>query len=115
MAGLFEHLAAFDEGARTAQRKAVAVARKRVLDRVGAFIRNATDQDREARLALVNDDIQEIISDTVAEYGGDPQNVEAAVREAIGAGLEPTPEVTMEKEARRPKMCPYHSELVDSS
>lgn len=114
MSGLFEHLAAFDEGTRIAHRKAVAVARKRVLDRVGAFLSNATDQDRAARLALVHGDINDIVIETAAEYGGDPAKLEAAVREALDAN-ESTPRVTLEKEARRPKMCPYHSELVDSS
>lgn len=115
MSGLFEHIAAFDEGTKIAHRKAVAVARKRVLDRVGGFLRNATDQDREARLALVNDDINDIVVEAVTEYGGELEHVNSAVREAINAGLEATPVVELQKEARRPKMCPYHSELVDSS
>lgn len=84
MSGLFEHLAAFDDSERVAARKAAAVANKRVKDQVGDFLANATSpEDFESRLSLVDDDIKTAVADVVAEYGGDAERVEAAVRRSI--------------------------------
>lgn len=87
MSGLFENLASQDDSAIVANRKASAVAVKRVKDRFGAFLANAHDTaDRSARIALVEDDIQSIISDTVDEYGGNLDHIAAAIKIA----MEPT-------------------------
>lgn len=82
MSGLFEHIAAFDEGARIASRKATAVATKRVVDRYASFLANAqSPQDRLARLALVEDEVRQVVADAVAEYAPD-SDVES-LQEAI--------------------------------
>lgn len=82
--GVFEHLAAFDESAQIASRKAVAVAHKRVEDYIGPFVRNAASAaDVEARLALVEDDVDQIVADTVEEYGGNAKHIKASIREHL--------------------------------
>src|SRR4051812_44063603 len=76
MSGLFEHLAATDNTARVAARQAVAVAHKRVSDRVDSFIKSATSiMDFNSRVSLVDDDVRRIVSEVVAEYGGDAETI----------------------------------------
>jgi len=84
---IFEHLAAFDDSGRVAARQAVAVAHKRVSDYVGAYLKTASDDEREARLALASDGIDVIIASVVEEYGGDPVNIREAVMERVAAPL----------------------------
>lgn len=81
MSGLFEHLAAFDEGEYSKNRKIAAVAHKRVADRFGAFLSNAADADElKSRLALVEADIKATVQEVVAEYNGETyDSVYAAV------------------------------------
>jgi hypothetical protein len=78
--GLFEHLAADDSDERTARRRAIAVAQKRVDDRFGAFLAAAeTPCERTARLDVVRGDIQEVIASACGEYGGDPKVIETSI------------------------------------
>lgn len=87
--GLFEHLAAFDEGDQSKRRKIVAVAHKRVADNFGAFLSNAkTQEELAARLALVESDIKETVQAVVAEYNGDTFDSTYA---AVIAGWEDLP------------------------
>lgn len=83
--GLFENLAATDDSAIISHRKATAVANKRVKDRFGAFLANSQDNsDLSARVALVTDDVTAIVQEVTAEYGGDAQKIEAAIRRSMG-------------------------------
>jgi hypothetical protein len=67
---IFEHLALYDEDGYKARRKVAAVASKRVRDTVGPFLSNASsDDDFNARLALVQADITNIIQSAVEEFG----------------------------------------------
>src|SRR3954468_15462137 len=76
MSGIFEHLAATDNTARVAARQAVAVAHKRVSDRVDSFIKSATSiMDFNSRVSLVDDDVRRIVSEVVAEYGADAETI----------------------------------------
>lgn len=75
--GLFEDIATFDEGKRTASRQVTAAATKRVASQFGAFLDNATDvADRAARLSMVEDHIRQVVAEVVHEYSPD-QDVEA--------------------------------------
>lgn len=88
MSGLFENLAATDDSAYIAHRQATAVANKRVKDRFGAFLANAAGNgDFAARLALVEDDIAEVVRDVVAEYGGDVDKIASAIRQSMMPGM----------------------------
>lgn len=107
MSGLFEHLAYADETQRVASRKALALARARADRSFGNFIRAAKSVDeRDARLALVAGDLEELVKQACAECDHTAyENVLATVQEHLGFVVE----------ARRPKMCPYHREVTDIS
>jgi hypothetical protein len=79
MSGIFEHLAAFDDSERVAARKAVAVATKRVQTQFGAFLASATDADRAARVALIQDDLDAVVASVVSEYGGDYDKIRMVI------------------------------------
>jgi hypothetical protein len=149
MSDLFTALSHEDDHDRAQQRRVAAVANKRVKDQFGAFLSNSTETDREARLALVQDDIKAVVAEVIEEQGGgDPIKIEAAILRSL-AGAEHlkdfqfkkkdsedssddekeesddsdesddeddgNPKEASVKEARRPKMCPYHSEVTDIS
>lgn len=85
-AGLFEHDVEFDNSARVAARQAVSVAHKRAKDRFGAFLAAASAGDFHQRWALVEDELADVVADTVEEYGGDHEGVLAAVTSVLAAG-----------------------------
>jgi hypothetical protein len=85
-AGLFEHDVEFDNSARVAARQAVSVAHKRAKDRFGSFLAAASASDFHQRWALVEDELADVVADTVEEYGGDPEGVLAAVTSVLAAG-----------------------------
>jgi hypothetical protein len=145
MSDLFTFLAHEDDHDRAQQRRVIAVANKRVRDQFGAFLSNSTETDRKARLALVEDDIKAVVAEVIEEQGsGDPIKIETAILRSL-AGAEhlkeyqfkkkdaddsegeesddsdesdddsDNPKEASVKEARRPKMCPYHSEVTDIS
>lgn len=81
MSGLFEHLDAFDESEKIALRQAIAVANKRFNDRFASFLRHAsTETEFNSRLALVESDIDNMVSDVANEYGGDAEKIAAAIK-----------------------------------
>lgn len=84
MSNLFEYLAATDDSAALATRKASAVANKRVKDAFGPFFANAaTRADLGARIALVEDDISGIVNAVVSEYGGNAETITAAIKRSL--------------------------------
>lgn len=113
--GLFENLVATDDSAIIAHRTAAAVANKRVKDRFGAFLANSQDDsDRNARLALVTDDVTAIVKEVTAEYGGDAQKIEAAIRRSMMPGGVPAAGMGMGQPGQTcpqcggPMPCPIH-------
>lgn len=83
MSGLFEHIEMFDESDKVATRQAIAVANKRFNDKFASFLRQAsTKKEFESRLALVNTDINNMVTDVVNEYGGDAEKIAAAIKDA---------------------------------
>jgi hypothetical protein len=107
MSGLFEHLAMTDETHRVSARKATALARARAEKSFGAFVRSAkTVDDRETRLALVAGDLENMVKQACADADHAAwENVLETVQAHLGFVVE----------ARRPKMCPYHREVMDIS
>jgi hypothetical protein len=108
MSGLFEFMAAHDEGNAVARRKAIALARSRASRKFANFIDAAhDDNDREQRLALVAGDLELTVKQACAEAGHDRwEPIVDAIRQHL-AGVT--------HEARLPKMCPYHREVTDIS
>src|SRR3712207_3179235 len=125
-AGLFESLELDQNEHRTASRKAVAVANKRARDRFLVFLTSASGQeDYKARLSYIEDDLHAVIAGVVEEYGGDVDRIKTSVLKTLagcecgnshcecgGDGGKRTASV---HESRRPKLCPYHREVMDIS
>lgn len=112
MSGIFEHLFMDDSQQRVAGRQAAAVAVKRAKDHFAVFLaRSSSIAEREARLQLIDDDLMQIVSSVAAEYDADPLRLDQIVRDAL-TGRD---RIAKFVEARRPKMCPYHREVMDIS
>lgn len=105
--GFFEHLASNEETDRGVARKALALARARANNRFANFVDKAeTVVDRDARLALVAGDLEDTVRQACADVDhSDWEGVLEAVQSHLG----------MVVEARKPKTCPYHREVMDIS
>jgi len=84
MSGIFEELEMFDEGDKVATRQAIAVANKRFNDKFAGFLRQASSKrEFEGRLALVEQDINNMVADVANEYGGDAEKIATAVKKSV--------------------------------
>jgi hypothetical protein len=118
MTGVFEVIAADQSHQVTAGRKAVALASRRVNERFSKFLLASEDRDDlEARLGFVHDDLKAIIAQTCDEMGyeSDPGPIQIAISNAYSARFPLEQKTATVHEARKPKMCPYHKEVVDIS
>lgn len=139
----FEHLAKNDDTAQKLAHKASVLANTRVRNKFSRFLDAATTvEDRAARIALVTDEIRETVAAACEEVGhAGSAAVESAIFNRLGGGADHLKEYQFKpagesddkdddteeeaedgdskeastKESRRPKMCPYHKELVDAS
>lgn len=123
---------------RVAARQALALAHKRVESNLGRFLRAAQSEDEFfERLALVQEDFAGFVTTASVEVGHEhPEHIAAALRDsyrlAAGVEFEKTegeeeeededekkkkkfPFSSSVHEARRPRMCPYHNEVVNAS
>jgi hypothetical protein len=104
-------LAADDSEQRQASRTATAVANKRVKDQFGKFLAS----DTEARFEFVKDEIEKLVQATADEYGADPAPILAGILASLTPEKQIEPRTAAVVEARKPKLCPYHSEVMDVS
>lgn len=111
MYDLWHVLAADDSDARQATRTATAIANKRVKDRFGKFL--ATDT--KARFEHVKDEIEAVVTAAAEEYDADPKPILAAILSSLTPAKTIEPRTAAVVEARKPKLCPYHNEVVDIS
>lgn len=107
MTGIFEVLASEENDNREANRKALTVARVRARERFGSFIGAAkTRQEFDQRFALIEDDYKELVRVACEEHGCvDQDAVDRSLRESF----------EIRESVRRPRMCPYHKQIVDAS
>lgn len=122
MTGLFEVIAADQSHQVVAGRKAVALSAQRVNEKFSRFLLAAEDRDDlDARLALVEDEMNGIVSQTCEEMGYDgAAKIAGAIWTSYkttqnGGEPYPTKTASTQHEARKPKMCPYHKEVTDIS
>lgn len=89
MTSLFDDINQFDEGFLAARREAVAVAQKRVQDRVGSYLKVAkTAEEYDARLNYVSDDVRQIVADVAEEFSIDHDKLADAIDEHLkGDGI----------------------------
>lgn len=81
---LFDDMAQFDEGVHVARRQAVAVAQKRVMDRVGGYLRvSKTREEYDARLDFVAEDVRQIVADVAGEYDVEADKLADAIDEHL--------------------------------
>lgn len=113
--GVFEVLAADDSDVRLASRRALVLSENRINERLGSFLGASKSADEfDARLSYVEDHFKGIIAVACEEVGhGNPQAIYSSLRAHYRPVQPRTASVI--HEARRPKMCPYHSEVVDIS
>lgn len=115
-AGVFEVLASEDHEAQQALSKAAAVATKRVTEQFGQFLAASTSLEQYLhRYDFVFDDLKNTVTATAEEYGANPEHVLAGVEARFKRQPEPVDKTASTHESRRPKLCPYHSEVTDIS
>lgn len=120
MTSLFSVIAHEDAQDQAKPRQAMALATERVEDRFGGFVRKGSVDDQAARFSLVEDDIKAVVSDACWQVGT-TNEVHASIYKAIADNFvtgDATPQLrtaSVRHEARKPKMCPYHSEVTDIS
>jgi hypothetical protein len=116
MTSVFNVLAHEDNNDRSTFRKAAALARTRVEARFGTFVRQGSVEDQKARLSLVEDDVKAVIHAAAEEVGFYSPEVEKTVMASlVSEEVLASRTASTVHEARKPKMCPYHSEVVDIS
>ncbi len=127
MTSLFQVLAHDDSDKQVRHRKALALANTRVQERFARFTAGAENgDDFWSRVDLIRDDLKSVVTAACHEQGiTDEGYILTVAVSACEAGLMPGENSTMKPmervararrvEARKPKMCPYHSEVVDIS
>jgi hypothetical protein len=117
MTSLFEALAYDDQEQARACRKSAAAYSSRVEDRFGVFFRSASSRaDFDNRVRYASDDLARMANEAVEEYGGyHPQTL----YNSVIAGYQPEDTTgrtaATHDSARKPRMCPFHKDVVDIS
>jgi hypothetical protein len=118
MTDLFSFIAHEDAQDQTKTRQAMALAKERVEDRFGAFVRKGSVDDQAARFDLVAEDVKAVVAATCEQVGVPLhyQFYKAIADNFVTADAAPQLRTaSVRHEARKPKMCPYHSEVTDIS
>jgi hypothetical protein len=118
MTSLFNVIAHEDANDQTKLRQASALAFQRVEDRFSAFVRQGSVDDQAARFSLVEEDVRAVVAaacEQVGYHGGD-EIYNLIAKNFVTADAAPQLRTAgVRHEARKPKMCPYHSEVTDIS
>lgn len=124
---LFNVIASQDSNDQGKLRQVAALASQRVEDKFGSFLRHSSAEDAQARYDLVKDDIRAVVAACVEQVGaGDVNHLVASIVSVDGGAYEYrsgqfegqrglAARSASVHEARKPKMCPYHSEVTDIS
>ena len=112
MTSFLDVIAADESDRNLAGRKAVIAAKKRVQDQYGAFI---AAHGFETALDYLEADINSVTSAACEEFGYD--DVDGVVATVIRSytPVESNEKVASVHESRKPKMCPFHKDVVDIS
>lgn len=118
MSDLFSVIAHEDAQDQAKPRQAMALSVQRVEDRFGAFVRQGSVDDQAARFSLVEDDLKAVVASACEQVGhADSESVYKAIANnfVTGDAIPQLRTASVRHEARKPKMCPYHSEVTDIS
>jgi hypothetical protein len=122
MTSLFDVIDFGERNDRTASRRALALAHKKVGERFDTFLnQRVASADYTARMELIKDDFRDTIREACESIGY--TDVDGIVHtlwnerlvHATSSRTASAEGDGFDKEARRPKLCPYHSEVVDAS
>jgi hypothetical protein len=102
---------------RLASRKAVVIAKQRVDNMFGAWLRTATNNTELAeRVEYINDDLVGVVKHACSEFGAtDSDSIVATIVESYAIVPASTEKTASVHESRQPKMCPFHKDVVDIS
>lgn len=135
--GVFEVLAASEEDVRLSSRKALLLSEQRVNERLGKWLSQANAQTFDSVFSYTKDEFEGIVAQACEETGhGNPE----AIAKTLEAHYRPLADKkklpwddddddsdedenedpasgkkSSTRTARRPRMCPYHNEVVDIS
>lgn len=118
MSDLFSVIAHEDAQDQAKPRQAMALSVQRVEDRFGAFVRQGSVDDQAARFSLVEDDLKAVVASACEQVGyADSESVYKVIANnfVTGDAIPQLRTASVRHEARKPKMCPYHSEVTDIS
>lgn len=118
MTSLFQVIAHEDANDQGKLRQAMALAHQRVEDRFGSFVRKGSVEDQVARYSLVEEDVRAVVAAACSQVGfADVDRVLSSIgKNFVTPEAEPQLRTaSVRHEARKPKMCPYHSEVTDIS
>lgn len=117
MTSFLEVDAADERHVRLASRKAIVIAKQRVEDQYGAWLNQAeTREDLNARLAYAKEEIDGIIALAAEDQGTlDFANYYDVIVGDYTARFTEQPKTSSIHESRKPKMCPFHSDVVGIS
>lgn len=136
IAGLFEVIAADESQVRLANRKALVLAETRLEKTVGQFLAASKSYEEfDTRYSLVSDEFSGIVQGACDEIGVDsddiaktlhtryrnvacksdfdPSNWSDEERDEREDEIDDDSKKSSVHEARKPRMCPYHNEIVD--
>jgi hypothetical protein len=118
MTSFLEIIAHEDDNSALNMRKATITAKTRVDQRFGSFLKGASDHvEAKARLDHVAEDAWGIVEASAEEFGVNTRTTREDIWRAIHASYikPPRPKEASVKESRKPKMCPFHKDVVDIS
>lgn len=118
MTSLFQVIAHEDANDQGKLRQATALATQRVEDCFSKFVRTGSVDEQAGRFILVEDDVRAVVAAACEQVGySDAGFIYASIAKNFVTG-DATPQLRtagVRHEARKPKMCPYHSEVTDIS
>jgi len=120
MTSFLDVIDADDRDQRVATRKASSVAKLRCDEQFGQWLGSADSlDDFNARLAHVADDITSIAAAAAEEFGAGVDIVGPAIvstyTSRAASHFAPEQKTAAVHESRKPKMCPFHKDVVDIS
>jgi hypothetical protein len=118
MTSFLEVDAADERHTRLASRKAVVVAQQRVDEQYGEWLRQAaTREDLDQRIAYANSEIGALVAMAADEHGmaDSYQQYFQTILDGYTSRFEDEHKTASVHESRKPKMCPFHKDVVDIS
>jgi rubrerythrin len=113
---LFQVIAHEDANDQGKLRQAMALAHQRVEDRFGTFVRKGSIEDQGARYSLVEEDVRAVVAAACEQVGfADVDGILSSIGNNFITAPQAHRVASTVHEARKPKMCPYHSEVTDIS